>query len=314
MKWNKWYLLVILFVFTGCHQAKNNVPQSMLTGEAVIAADESLLPMINAEIDVFHSLYNYSSIDCKFVSEYEAINFLLQEKTRLVILSRTFNQEETKYLQSKNLLPEAIPIGYDAVALIVNHENTSTVLTTGQISQIMSGIITNWSQLNDSGKSGPIKLVFDAESSGVIRFLNEKLNLNKKISGDIQFSGDSRKLIEMVGANPNAIGFIGYNWLSESESLKVQDAMTKVSFVAVSGSSVASPANSYKPSLSSLFNKTYPLIRNVYALYTDPSASLARGFLSHLTSERGQKIIYRCGLKPENNFQRLVSIKEENIN
>ena len=178
----------------------------------------------------------------------------------------------------------------------------------------MSGIITNWSQLNDSGKSGPIKLVFDAESSGVIRFLNEKLNLNKKISGDIQFSGDSRKLIEMVGANPNAIGFIGYNWLSESESLKVQDAMTKVSFVAVSGSSVASPANSYKPSLSSLFNKTYPLIRNVYALYTDPSASLARGFLSHLTSERGQKIIYRCGLKPENDFQRLVSIKEENIN
>jgi ABC-type Fe3+ transport system substrate-binding protein len=55
---------------------------------------------------------------------------------------------------------------------------------------------------------------------------------------------------------------------------------------------------------------SYPLTRKIYAVYTDPSASMARGFLAHLTSERGQKIIFRMGLKPEIDFQRLVNIKQ----
>jgi len=186
-------------------------------------------------------------------------------------------------------------------------------LTMDQISRILSGSISDWNQLDRSGKSGAIELIFEAQSSGVIRFLDEKLKLNKKVSGIIKFAGDSPKLIEMVAANPNAIGFVGYNWLSETESLKVQETLSKLSFVAVSDASTGGEAKSFVPSVSSIYNNTYPLIRRVYAIYTDPSASLARGFLAHLTSERGQKIIYRCGLKPENDFQRLISIKEENI-
>lgn len=312
MKWNKWHLLLIVFALAGCHRAKKAVPESMLSGEVTIAADEALLPVMNAELDVFHSMYNYSSVDCQYVSEYDAINLLLQEKIRLAIVGRTLDEKEMAFLKSKDLLPESIPLAYDAIALIVHAENGPMILTLGQISQIMTGSITDWKQLDQGGKSGGIQLVFDQESSGVIRYLNEKLKLKEKISGDIQFAGDSRKVIEMVAANANAIGFVGYNWLSEIESLKVQETLKRVSLVAVSASENGAPT-AVAPSLSSLFNNTYPLIRRVYALYTDPSASLARGFLAHLTSERGQKIIYRCGLKPESDFQRLISIKKENI-
>ena len=311
MKWNKWHLILILFIFAGCHRAKNAIPDSMLSGEVVIAADEALMPLMNAELDVFQGFYKYATVDCKFVSEYDAINLLLQEKTRLAIVGRPLNQKENDFLKSKQILPESIPLAYDAIALIVYPEDKTIALTTGQIAQIMSGSITNWSQLNVSGKSGTIQLVFDAESSGIIRYMNEKLNLNNKVSGDIKFAGDSRKVIEMVAANTNAIGFVGFNWLSESENLKVQETLTKVNLVAVSGTSNAVQSNGFVPSVGSIFNNTYPLIRRVYAIYTDPSASLARGFLAHLTSERGQKIIYRCGLKPENDFQRLISIKKD---
>ena len=312
MKWNKWHLILILFIFSGCHRAKTTIPESMLSGTAVIAADEALMPLLNAEIDVFQSMYNYASIDCKFGSEYDAVNLLLQQKTRLAIISRPLNEEESASLKSKNLIPESIPLAYDAIALIVHSEHPSMTLTMDQISQMMSGKITEWSQLNNSVQSGTIQLVFDTESSGVIRYLNDQLNLNKKVSGNITFAGDSRKVIEMVAANANAIGFVGYNWLSEFENLKVQELLTKVSLVAISASSANSTSTSFVPSLSSLYNNTYPLIRRVYAIYTDPSASLARGFLSHLTSERGQKIIYRFGLKPESDFQRLISTRKEN--
>jgi phosphate transport system substrate-binding protein len=201
-------------------------------------------------------------------------------------------------------------LAYDAIAVIVNPENKSVILTTRQISQILSGDLLDWDQVKGSGKTGVIRQVFDTESSGIIRSLNDSLHLNKKISGDFQFADNSKSLIEKIASDPNAIGFVGYNWLSEIESLKVQELLKKINLIAVSTSAYADSANSFKPTVGNLFNLRYPLTRKIYAIYTDPAASLARGLLAHLTSERGQKIIYRMGLKPENDFQRLVNIKK----
>jgi phosphate transport system substrate-binding protein len=312
MRLSKRYIIFVLvlssFQWAGCHSPKNEMPNTMLTGKAVIAADETLLPLMNAELDVFRSIYKYSSIDCKFLSEYDAINLLLQEKSRLAIVGRPLNQKEIDFFKSRDIIPQSIPFAYDAVALIVPSENKIRSFTTDQIIQLLSGTVTNWNQIDNSEKSGSIQLIFDTESSGIIRFLDEKLNLNKKISGDIKFAGNSKQLMEMVAENPNGIGFVGYNWLSETESIKVQETLGKVHLIAVSGKSNSINKSNIIPSISSIYNNTYPLTRKVYAIYTDPAASLARGFLAHLTSERGQKIIYRCGLKPENDFQREIKI------
>lgn len=315
MRFHRQYLIFIVvfisFLNSGCHRSKTVIPESMLTGHGTIAADEALMPLINAELDVFQSLYKYASIDCKYVSEYDAINLLLKEKIRLAIVTRPLNKKESEYLKSINIFPESIPIAYDAVAVIVNSGNKTNVLTTKQIAQILSGDILDWSQIKNSGQVGSIQQFFDSESSGIIRSLNDSLHMNNKISGKISFSGSSNKLIEMVAADSNGIGFVGLNWLSENENLKVQDKLKKVNLIAVSTAAYPDSTNSYNPSLSNMYNLRYPLIRKVYAVYTDPSASLARGFLAHLTSERGQKIIYRVGLKPESDFQRLVNIKTE---
>ena len=315
MKLNKQYLILIIFGVNllnfGCHRAKRVVPDSMLTGQATIAADEALQPFLNAELDVFQSMYNYASIDCKFVSEYDAINLLLQEKIRLAIVTRPLNQKEIDFFKSRSIFPESIPLAYDAIAVIVHPENQTTALTTGIISKILTGEVSDWSQVRNSGRTGSIKQFYDAESSGIIRSLNDSLHLNNKITGDIQFTGNSKSIIEKVAADPNGIGFVGYNWLSENENLKVQENLKKVNLVAVSTAVNIDSTNSFKPSVGNLFNLSYPFTRKIYAIYTDPSASLARGFLAHLTSERGQKIIYRMGLKPENDFQRLVKIIKE---
>lgn len=302
---------VIAFLGTGCRRTKKEVPDSMLTGRATIAADEALIPLVNAELDVFHSIYSYATVNCKFVSEYDAINLLLQEKIRLALVTRPLNQEEMEFFKNKSIIPESIPLAYDAVAVIVHPGNQTIALTVGQISGILSGILVDWNQIPGSGLTGGIKQVFDAESSGIIRALNDSLKLNRKISGDISFAGGSEKVIEKITSDPNAIGFVGYNWLSETESLNVQENLKKLSLIAVSRDETADSINSFKPSVGNLFNLRYPLTRKVYAVYTDPSASLARGFLAHLTSERGQKIIYRMGLRPESDFQRLVNIKKE---
>jgi len=284
----------------------------MLTGEAVITADEALKPLIEAELDVFHNLYTSSSIDCKYLTEGEAINLLLKEEIRLAIVGRPLNENEVNFFKSKDLIPESIPLAYDAIALIVPATSSITALTTDQIKQILSGTITDWNQIPNSGKSGVIQIILDTQTSGIVRYLDERLELNSKLSGNFKFAGNNQSVIDMIAANEDGIGFVGYNWLSETESIKVQETLNKVHFVGVSETLNKSAMNGViKPSVSSLYNNTYPFIRKVYAIYTDPAASLARGFLALLTSERGQRIIYRIGLKSEQDFQRLIKIKED---
>lgn len=312
---NKGYLIFILvmttFLWEGCHRANNN-SSSILTGEAVIAADEALKPLMEAQLDIFHSIYKASSIDCKYLSEDSVVKLILNEDIRLGVTGRPLNEEEVAFLKSKELFPESIPMAYDAIALIVPAGSGTITLTTDQIKQILSGNITDWSQIANSGKSGNIQLIFDTESSGSIRYLNEKLELKNKLSGNFTFAGSNEKVIEMVAGNEGYLGFIGYNWLSETESIKVQEKLNRVHLVGVSNPSNEMTADSaFMPSVNSIYNNQYPFIRKVYALYTDPSASLARGFLALLTSERGQRIIYRSGLRSEHDFQRLISIKED---
>jgi phosphate transport system substrate-binding protein len=303
--------LGVVFLETGCHRSKKEIPVTMLTGQVTIAVDEALQPLLNAEVDVFQSIYKYATVNCQYVSEYDAINLILQEKIRLALVTRPLNQQEIDFLKSKSIIPESIPLAYDAIALVVHPGNKLTALTTSQISGILSGELVDWNQVKGSGLTGGIKQVFDAEASGIIRSLNDSLHLNKKISGDIYFAGNSKNVLDRVIADPNAIGFVGYNLISEAESLNVQQIRKELNLLAVAKAEVADSTNSFKPSVGNLFNLRYPLTRKVYAVYTDPSASMARGFLAHLTSERGQKIIYRMGLKPENDFQRLVNIKKE---
>jgi len=302
---------VLIFFNLGCHRVRKAVPDSMVTGQAVIAADEAFLPLINAEINVFQNIYNFASIDCKYGSEYDAVNLLLKEKTRLAIVSRPLNQQEINFFKNKEITPESIPIGYDAVALIVSAGNEVKVITTLEISGILSGELNNWKQISNSRKEGNIKIVLDSESSGIIRSLNDSLHLNQKIAGVFQFSGSNKETIDKVALDPNAVGFIGINWLSEVENPTVQENLKKVSLLGISKGSAADSTNSFAPTIGNIYNMKYPLTRKIYAVYTDPAASLARGFLAHLTSDRGQKIIYRMGLKSENDFQRQIKINKD---
>ncbi len=307
-------ILIVLFLISfnfGCHRVRDKVPDSMVTGQATIAADEAILPMMNAEINVFQNLYKFAEIDCKYGSEYDAINLLLQEKTRLALVMRPLNQKEIDFFKSRDLNSESIGIGYDAVALVVHIDNPIKALTTSQITEILTGKLVNWSQIRKSGKEGNIKIALDSESSGIIRSLNDSLHLNQKITGNIEFAGSNKKILDLVASDQNALGFIGYNWLSEKENPQVQENLGKVNLIAVSKGLSADSINSFVPTIASIYNLDYPITRKIYALYTDPSASLARGFLAHLTSERGQKIIYRMGLKPENDFQRQIKINKD---
>lgn len=302
---------LVIVLFAACHSRTSKIPETILSGKVTIAADESLQPMMNAELNVFQSMYSYAKVDCRFSPENEVLTDLIQEKIRLAIVARPLKQQEIDFFKAKNMPAESIPLSFDAVALIVNPENKAAQLSLDQLRQILSGTITDWAQVTGSGKKGAIRLIFDSKSSGILRSLNDSLHLDNKIAGVISFSGTSSSAISAVAANPDAIGFVGYNWLSENENPEVRCLLEKIKLLAVSKNPNADAHNNYRPSIATIYNRKYPLIREIYAIYTDPAAGLSKGFLAQLTSERGQRIIYRIGLLPANDLQRQILIKSD---
>lgn len=302
---------LVIMLFTACHQRTSKIPETILSGKVTIAADESLQPMMNAELHVFQSMYSYAKVDCGFSPENEVLTDLIQEKIRLAIVARPLKQQEIDFFKSKNIPAESIPLSYDAIAVFVNPGNNTAWLSLNQLKQILSGTINDWAQVYGSGKKGAIRLIFDSKSSGILRSLNDSLHLDDKIAGMVSFSGASSSVISAVASNPDAIGFVGYNWLSENENPDVRRSLEKIKLLAVSKNPNADAHNSCKPSIATIYNRKYPLIREIYAIYTDPAAGLSKGFLAQLTSERGQRIIYRIGLLPADDLQRQILIKSD---
>ena len=55
----------------------------------------------------------------------------------------------------------------------------------------------------------------------------------------------------------------------------------------------------------------YPLIRNIWMISTDPHLGLADGFISFVSSDKGQRIILKAGLLPAIAPIRLVNIRND---
>ena len=113
------FLIIMLLLFSGCRFFKGDpYKNTPTTGRAVICADETFKPVIEAEIDVFKAMYGYTVITTKYVPENEAIDLLLKDSVQLAISSRELKKDEIAFLNQKKLFPRQTKAAIDAIALI----------------------------------------------------------------------------------------------------------------------------------------------------------------------------------------------------
>ncbi len=71
---------------------------------------------MDAELQVFESLYLKAKIKVVYLSEYEAIQYMLKDSARLAIVTRELNEEERAVLKEQKISnPRYHKLGYDAV-------------------------------------------------------------------------------------------------------------------------------------------------------------------------------------------------------
>jgi phosphate transport system substrate-binding protein len=307
-------LLGFCLLFFSCGDRSSEFSDTPTSGKISISADESIQPLISAEVDSFEGIYKYAQIDVSFKSESEAINDLINDKVRLIVIPRELNETEKNLIAEQKIIPRSIKVAYDAIAIIMNLQRNDTLFTLEKLRYILNGTIKNWSELNAKNTKEKITLVLDNKNSSIIRYLKDTFLGNSKLNENSFAVDSSKKVIDYVRKNKNAIGFIGVNWISDTDDSAAVKLLNSVKIAQVApDTSSKGKGFYYRPVQAYIAQKFYPLYRTVYIITREARAGLGSGFIAFVSSDKGQRIVLKSGLVPATMPIRLIEIDNEEL-
>jgi phosphate transport system substrate-binding protein len=202
--------------------------------------------------------------------------------------SRQIKAEEMQEAQSKGISPVEHIIARDAIAVIVNPQNPVSQLTLQQISDIYSGKINNWREVD--GEDRPIVRLSRETNSGThVYFLETVLRLGEKedktlFSTDTLLLPSSEGIINEVRQNPNAIGYDGLGYVPHD-----------LKMIAIA----RQPGDPYVlPSIATVNDNSYPIARDLYIYTAGQPADAVKDYLDWILSPEAQAIVADLGFVP----------------
>jgi len=270
---------------------------TLTSGIIKIACDEDFKNLMDAEIDAFQASTNYAAIiNPIYTNEKEAIRLLLEDSVRFALTTRGLNAAEQKAFVDKRMVVQKFIIAFDGIAVISNKANPDSLISLPTIKKILTGEITRWSQINPHSSLDTIRVIFDNNKSGILRYVTDSITgKSESLSHNLYALGNSAELIQKVSEMPNAIGIVGFNLISDDSFWKTQD---KLRLMRIGKEEKVSLENTYLPYAGDIKNENYPLWRTIYVLLSDPKSGLSSGFSIFLAHDVGQLVILKSGLLP----------------
>lgn len=317
-------VLCIGGIFSGCKgKGKKEAPKgdTATSGVVIMACDASFENVMEQEIEVFEFIYPYANVLPYYIDEKACVDSILFGKTRIAVLTHELTKDQVKFLKDKKRIAKTKKIAVDAIAVIVNPDNPVENLSINDLSEILSGKVTEWNDIYPS-KLGKIQVVFDHNGSSVVKYMSDSLLQGAAFGPNVYAAETMQGVFDVVKDRRDAIGLVGVSWISSDlktaempaaervNTLEADDttATTFTNDVKVLGISRNDSRIAYKPYQAYIFDGSYPLFRSIYMINTGSGGSLANGFFSFVTSFRGQKLMMSTGVLPATVHHRMVSI------
>src|ERR1035437_9937862 len=102
-----WFISIIcLFTVISCKQNQNGEPDDTPTSGTInISVDETFKPIIDTEINTFQSIYKFAKINVSYKSEGNAFQDLVDDSSRMIIVTRDLTPIEKKHFEDIKLFP-----------------------------------------------------------------------------------------------------------------------------------------------------------------------------------------------------------------
>jgi phosphate transport system substrate-binding protein len=182
-------------------------------------------------------------------------------------------------MSSRNLMETekdliALPIIYDAIAVIVHRDNPVRNLSPDQIRKIFSSEITRWNEVG--GNDHPITLVTREEGSGTREAFQNMVMGEKEISLRALVQDSNGAIRQVVGDDRYAVGYISLGLVND-----------RVRALQVDG---------IDASVDNVQRRRYKIVRPFLFVFRRPPQGVAKEFLDYILSLDGQTLLVQEGL------------------
>ncbi|QDP85640.1 phosphate ABC transporter substrate-binding protein [Chryseobacterium sp. SNU WT5] len=287
---NRFLVLLCFFTLIYSCNKKTHTVDSPQQGNITIATDESFKSLAEALTDRYMALYPETKINLKIEKEDLGLLDLLDNKVKVIVMSRDLSEQEKKAYKDKVDLDLIISnFAADAVLFVVPKNSPKESITI--------------EELKEELKSDKKNIIFDGNNSSNLNFVAQKLNT---VPNNLKFSiiSGNKNLISQLDNFPGKIGVVSLNTFSrpydpESENLRNAVKVLKV----VDGE------KSFEPTLQNLARGTYPFTRILYFISNEKYFGLGSGFIRFSCTQLGQIVVAKEGLQPYHIFKREVQIR-----
>ena len=300
-------LAVVLIMVFGCrgkdkHGKYVDTPTS---GNLKVLVDESVFPLLDAEAFAFNGTYQNAKVGVETATEHDAIDLLLKDSVRLIVITRKLTTEESDALKAQQIQPHEVVIATGGIALVVHPENPVGELTTAELARMLSGEVSKWEQLNPDAKVGDMQIVFDQPNSGIVKQLTDTLKI-KGLSENCFAVKGNPGVVEYVSSHKNAMGLIDVTWISDGDDSTSNAFLSTIKVLGVKKDSAY-----FQPFQAYLAQKSYPLLRRITMVSREARAGLASGFIAFVAGDKGQRVVLKAGLVPATMPVRIVQINNK---
>ncbi|HSJ10910.1 MAG TPA: PstS family phosphate ABC transporter substrate-binding protein [Longimicrobiales bacterium] len=134
--------------------------------------------------------------------------------------SRPIKQSEIDLCEQNGITYMELPVGIDALAVVVNPANTAVeCLTVAELRKLWEpgSTVSRWSELRAGLPDEPIKLYGPGTNSGTFDYFTEAVMGESGASrGDYTASEDDNPLVQGVAGDVNALAYFGFAYYSEN--------------------------------------------------------------------------------------------------
>lgn len=275
-------------IITGCGSDtdKKETPEETTTsGTITITVDESLRPVIEQQVKVFDSSFPGAKVTVQYKPEVQCFQDLLEDSARLIITTRDLTAEEKSYYAQKKANIRSLDIARDAIALITHPKATDSMLTLGQLNEILKGTFIR-----------KYTLVFDNKQSGTVRYMLDSLIPGHTLTEQSFSAQNNDSVLAYVARHEDAIGFVGISHIYDPQDESGIGSFKKT--IRVTRLRNDSTGDFFQPYQAFLANQDYPLTRTIYFILRQKGQGLGTGFANFLSQERGQLIFFKFRLAP----------------
>ncbi|AZA91244.1 phosphate binding protein [Chryseobacterium nakagawai] len=282
-------VVALSLMIAGCKKKDDNAP-SYNKGNLTIFTDGSFQSVTEALADGY--MISYPETKIKVETKKEDLGFidLLNDKAKIIVMSRNLNAEEIKTYEERTQLKfTPAKFAADAVVFVVPKDSPKESISMDEIS---NGML---SEKKD--------FIFDGTNSSNLNFVAEKL---KKQPKDLKFSiiPGNQKVIEELGKYPDKIGVIGLNTFSRPYDNTSEKLREMVKVLPVVDKGVI-----YNADPEGIRSMKYPFTRVLYFINNESGFNIANGFIRFSCTHLGQKIVQKEGLQPYNLYKREVQMR-----